>query len=172
MRPFSIFVIFYMTAVLLEMVEKWEHPVFAGVFFVLSAVLVFTKITRIKFLFFLVLTTAYFVGFRFPEVPNHVNLIILLNTFLIAGMTYSLINRSRFPGDDDYFDMMLPYLRATLIPVYFLAGFHKLNGDFLDPEVSCATGTLHSIKNMLQSDFWGFPKFMVMGLGLGLVIGK
>lgn len=172
MTTFSIFVIFYATTIMLELVEKWEHPAFAGAVFILTTALVFTKITRPKFLFFLILTTAYFLGLRFPEVPTHVNLIILCNILLTAGVVYSLFNRHRFPDDEDYFDMMLPFLRVALIPIYFVAGFHKLNSDFFDPEVSCATGILHNLKVMLQSNLWGVPTPLVIAVGLGLILWK
>ena len=150
MSPFSIFAIFYMTAFLLEMVEKWEYPRFTLAFFVLITIIVFAKITRINFLIFLVLTTAYFLFFRFPEVANHVNLMIYCNFVMIFGMIYSFIRPRYFTSDHDYYDMLKPVLRISLILVYFLAGFHKLNGDFFNPEVSCAGAMLYGLLSMIK----------------------
>ena len=138
MSSFSIFTVLYMTAFLLEMVEKWKYPSFTLIFLGLVTLLVCTRMTRLKFLFFLVITTAYFLIFRFPDVANHVNLILYLNSVLIIGMIYVWTRRPDLTTDDDYYNLMRPTLRASLVIVYFWAGFHKLNTDFLNPQVSCA----------------------------------
>ncbi len=53
-------------------------------------------------------------------------------------MIYSFARYRSFTTDNDYFEMVRPVLRASLILVYCLSGFHKLNTDFLNPQVSCA----------------------------------
>ncbi len=144
MSPFSIFAVLYMTAVFLEMAEGWEDPVFTIVFLVVIGIIVLTRVTRIKFTFFLIFATAYFLIFSFPDVANHVNLILFCNIIMMVAMVHSFVRNRGFATDDDYFEMIRPVLRATLILVYFLAGFHKLNRDFFNPEVSCAGGMLGS----------------------------
>lgn len=172
MSPFSIFTLLYMTAFLLEMQEKWKDPGFALAFLGLITVFVFTRMTRIKFFTFLVLSTAYFLIFRFPDVANHVNFLIYLNLTLMAGMVYAWIKRA---NADSYYTMMRPVLRASLLGVYFWAGFHKLNTDFLNLQVSCSSMMLYRILDMVQSNLLGMPVMLIVivlalsGLWQGLI---
>ncbi len=53
MTPFSLFALLSMTAFLLEMVEKWEYPGFTLLSFLIVTIIVFTRVTHIKLLFFL-----------------------------------------------------------------------------------------------------------------------
>ena len=169
MNPFSIFVIFYATAFLMEMLEKWKYPVFSFAALFIVVFLVFTRVNKLKFLIFLLLTTAYFLIFRFPDVANHVNLLIYLNIASIVGGVYSyFIDRnSDMPlaagdsseQDERYFIMMLPILRSALILVYFIAGFHKLNQDFFNPQVSCASVFFLRIVSVFSTQFLGLPIF-------------
>ncbi len=129
MSPFSVFTKLYITAFLLEMLEKWKYPGFAFAFLVLTTLLIFNRMTRFNFFVFLSLTNAYFLIFRFPDVANHVNFLIYLNIALMTGIIYSWVRQSN--TDEDYYAMMRPVLRASLIGVYFWAGFHKLNTDFM-----------------------------------------
>ena len=94
MKPFSVFSVLYMTAFLMEMTERWKYPGFTLAFLALITLMIATGINRFKFLVFLVITTAYFLVFRFPEVANHVNLILLCNLALISCMVYAYL-RSR-----------------------------------------------------------------------------
>ncbi len=161
-----------MTAFLLEMQEKWKAPGFALAFLALITVFVFTRITRIKFFTFLILSTAYFLIFRFPDVANHVNFLIYLNLALMAGMVYAWIKQA---STDHYYAMMRPVLRASLLGVYFWAGFHKLNTDFLIPQVSCSSMMLYRILDMVQSNLLGIPVMLIVialaltGLWQGLI---
>lgn len=175
MSPFSIFTLLYMTAFLLEMQEKWKAPGFALAFLALITVFVFTRITRSKFFAFLVLSTAYFLIFRFPDVANHVNFLIYLNLALMVGMAYAWIKRA---SADRYYTMMRPVLRASLLGIYFWAGFHKLNTDFLNPQVSCSSMMLYRILDMVQSNLLGIPVMVIVialalfGLWQGLIRPK
>ncbi len=161
-----------MTAFLLEMQEKWKAPGFALAFLALITVFVFTRITRLKFFIFLVLSTAYFLIFRFPDVANHVNFLIYLNLVLMAGMVYAWFKQV---NADRYYAMIRPVLRASLLGVYFWAGFHKLNTDFLNPQVSCSSMMLYRILDMVQSNLLGIPVMLIvialalLGLWQGLI---
>ena len=162
MNPFAIFVTCYAIAFLMEMLEKWKYPGFSLTALGLVTFLVFTRITKLKFLIFLVLTSAYFLIWRFPDVANHVNLIIYLNIALIVGGIYSyFLSRDRSSSsdsqDEEYFEMMLPILRVSLMLVYFLAGFHKFNQDFFNPQVSCARDFLLRIISVIELEFLGLP---------------
>ena len=162
MKPFQIFVIFYATAFLMEMLEKWKDPVFSVAALGLVILLIFTRITKLKFLIFLLLTTGYFLIFQFPDVANHVNLLIYLNIALIVGGIYSYFvvgDRDISRQDSEYFETILPILRSALILVYFIAGFHKLNRDFFNPQVSCAKVFFLRIVSAVKTEFLGLPLF-------------
>ena len=138
LNPYSIFVIFYITAIFLDTVKEWRYPFFVLEFFLVSVFLVFTSINRIKFLFFLIISTIHFLTFRFPDVANHVNLIIFCNLLLTSGIIYSFVNK-KWNTDEKYFELVQPPLRIMFVITYFLAGFHKLNTDYFNSEgrMSC-----------------------------------
>ena len=171
LNHFSIFAILYMASFLVEMTEKWKHPGFTGLFLGLISILVFTQINRLSFLLFLVTSTAYILLFRFPEVANHVNFILIVNFALVSGIIYSWRRPSL--TDEDYFQMMLPVLRFALILVYFLAGFHKLNQDFFHLDVSCAGGLLlFGFVPILTSTVVGIPSILLLVASLAIFIGQ
>ena len=162
MNPFSIFVIFYATAFLMEILETWQNLVLSWTAIVMVILLIFPRITRIKFLTFLVLTTAYFLIFLFPDVENHVNLTIYLNVALIVGGIYSYFitsDRNLSEQNSEYFEIVLPILRSSLIILYSLAGFHKLNRDFFNPQVSCSGVFFLNIVKAVKANFFGLPLF-------------
>ena len=162
MSRFAIFSIFYMTAFLLEVFEKWQHPIYTIAFFLLVVSIIITKTTPLKFLFFLFLTTIYFLLLHFPEVANHVNFLIHCNITMIAVMVYTFIRHRNF-RDDAYFENIQPLLQLSLISVYFLAGFHKFNTDFFNPEVSCAGAMLNGLLWLVYtSNILGIPTAIVI----------
>ena len=168
---FGIFVVLYLTSFFCEMTEKWKYPGFTAIFVVLITALVFTKITRLKFLFFLIVSTAYLLIFRFPEVANHVNLILFLNSFLIIGILYSWQKPSS--TEEDYWQIMLPLLRFSLCLIYFLAGFHKLNRDFFLPQVSCSGYFfMGGFMPMLTSTILGIPSILFLVCSIFLLVSK
>ena len=122
---------------MMEMTESWLYPGWAAAGVVLSlGTIVFAK-QRIVFLGFLLLTTAYFLLVRFPEVANHINLLIFCNILLILGLGYSYISRSGREDFPAYFQGLLSPVRLMIIVTYSVAGFHKFNYDFINSEVSC-----------------------------------
>ncbi|MCV7108112.1 hypothetical protein [Mycolicibacterium chitae] len=160
--PFSVFAVLYTVALVLELGDNWTDPWFTGCFVAAAAVAVVTGMTRLKFLTLLIGSTAYFLLFRFPEVANHVNLMLCLNVAMIAVLGTSLVRR-RGTGTDAETDTendyaaIGPILRIGLILVYVLAGFHKLNTDYLDPEASCATSILGSVIGTMGMPVLGVP---------------
>ena len=142
MTRLATFAVLYMTAILLELVEPWRHPGPAVAAIVLLAVILAVGVTRVSFLVFLAATTAYYLAVDVPDVPNHVNIEIYCSILLMTGIVYSLARRREFPTDDDAFEMLRPILQGSLILIYALAGFAKLNTDFFDPRVSCAGAIL------------------------------
>ena len=154
---FSIFALLYITAVCLEMSEDWENPGFTLLFLVVAAGIIITGITRVKFLVFLIAATAYFLIVQFPEVANHVNFIIYCNVMMMVALAYPRIRRRENVTDAEYFEMISPLLRVSLVLLYFIAGFHKLNADYFNSRVSCANSMLGRVISMMRTEVFGLP---------------
>ncbi|WP_395311692.1 hypothetical protein V4U86_13455 [Mycobacterium sp. AMU20-3851] len=154
LSSFSIFAVLYTIAITVEVGEQWLDPWFAGAFILAAGAAIGTGMTRGKFLALLVASTTYFGIFRFPDVANHVNLMLCLNLAMIIVLGYSTIRRSDPEAD---YTVLLPVLRLGLILVYVIAGFDKLNSDFFDTEASCAAGMLASIVAALKTPILGVP---------------
>ncbi|MBI5735658.1 MAG: hypothetical protein HY997_07325, partial [Mycolicibacterium neoaurum] len=90
LSSFPIFALLYTLAIVLELGEQWIDPWVTGGFVLAAAAAVITGMTRAKFLALLVASTTYFLVFRFPDVANHVNLLLCLNVAMISVMAYSL----------------------------------------------------------------------------------
>ncbi|MGN7780022.1 hypothetical protein ACTJJE_10950 [Mycolicibacterium sp. 22603] len=148
---------------LLEFSERWPTPWFTGAFLIATTIAVATGMTRIAFLGLLVAATGYVAFFQFPEVANHVNLMLCLNIAMIGLLSVSLLRR-RYSADDDY-ALIAPVLRISLMLTYALAGFHKLNSDYFDTASSCAAGILTSVIRALQTDLFGIPVVVPIALG-------
>lgn len=158
-----------MLAVFLEHAERWEHPAFAVGLLALIALLALTRPTRVGLLLFLVVTTIQLVAMQFPDVANHVNLILYVNLLLICSIGYSLTRAGACDSDDAWFDSIRPLLQLTLVLVYFLAGFHKLNTDFINPDVSCVQRTITQLRQVFRTSLLGIPAALVLGVGGAVV---
>ena len=159
----SIFGIFYLTALWLEMAESWDTPWATFLGLVLLVVIIFSGLNKLKFCLFVALSTAYFWYFHFPEVANHVNLIIFCNLAILAIALDSWLRSRRFSQPEDYSMAIASFLRISLIAVYFWAGFHKLNTDFFIPQFSCSNSMFLGIIEFLTSRILGIPVFLILG---------
>lgn len=162
MTPFATFALLYMTALFLELAEKWRYPLFTLAVLLLVVLFLRIGITRVTFLIFLAVTSAHFLLLQFPDVANHVNIAIYCNLLLGLGIGYSLLRRRLFPDDGDAFELVRPVLQASMILVYVLAGFHKLNSDFLDPVVSCAGDLAADLSRLTRPGRIGIPPAPVL----------
>lgn len=162
--PFSVFVVLYVSAFLLEMVEHWTYPAFTLLFVVLCTVLLL-DITRRSLFWIALASTLYFAVFRFPEVANHVNLILFTNVAILLATVYSWLPSSRIRDDAAFFEMLQPLMRLSIVVTFSVAGFHKLNADFLDPAVSCAA----SFSRTMWATFRG--EFLGLGFPTGAAVG-
>jgi hypothetical protein len=89
---------------------------------------------------------------------------------MAAAIGYSLTHRGRYLTDEDGFELMRPVLQVSLMLVYALAGFHKLNSDFFDPAVSCVAELVGDLGRMTGSSVVGIPTRLVLIAGLLLLI--
>jgi hypothetical protein len=182
MSPFSMFALLYMTAYFVEIVDPARQvaqgmlgQVFALASVLVITIIILTGITRIKFLVFLYLATAALLSAPFPGVPNHANIMIYCNVLMIVAMIYSFARSQGSATDYDYFEMVRPVLRASLILIYCLAGFHKLNSDFLNPQVSCAGAMLSEVVevgSLITSNIFSASAAFVLAVGLLFILWK
>ena len=168
---FSLFAVFYSVGLWLEMAENWDNPIPTAIALILLIGIIITGIDKLKFCFFVGFTTAYFLFFHFPEVANHVNLILIINFTLLAGAVYTWL-KPRFTTDNDYYGAIAPIIRIFLVLVYFWAGFHKLNRDFFNTDYSCASSTFTNIIRMLFSSTLGIPSLIILGAISSIFIYK
>jgi hypothetical protein len=181
MSPFSMFALLYMTAYFVEIdpagheAQGMQGQILALASVLVITIIILTGITRVKFLVFLYLATAVLLIDSFPDVPNHVNIMIYCNILLIVAMIYSFARYRVFATDNDYFEMVRPVLRASLILVYCLAGFHKLNSDFLNPQVSCAGRVLSKVVelgSLVTSNIFSASAAFVLAAGALFILWK
>ena len=167
---FAVFSSFYSLALWLEMAEGWENPVPTLIGLFLLIFIVTTKINLFKFCGFIIFTIAYFLYFHFPDVANHVNLIIFANLVILITAIYYWLRSDRFNSSTDLYQTISSPLRISLVAVYFWAGFHKLNTDFLNPYFSCSNSMFLGIVEMLTSTVLGMPTVLVLGVVVGIFI--
>jgi hypothetical protein len=182
MSPFSMFALLYMTAYFVEIVDPTRQVAqgLPGHLFALGSVLVIainvlTGITRVKFLVFLYLATAALLSAPFPGVPNHANIMIYCNVLMIVAMIYSFARSQGSATDNDYYEMVRPVLRASLILIYCLAGFDKLNSDFFNPQVSCAGALLSKVValgSLVTPNVFSASAALVLAAGASFVLWK
>lgn len=163
------FALLYSVAIMMELGERWRDPWFTGGFVLAVGAAALTGMTRLKFLVLLVAATGYFLIFRFPDVANHVNLMLCLNAAMIVAISASLVRRRDGTPEDD-FAAVLPVLRLGLILVYALAGFDKLNSDYFDLGASCATGILGTVLGTLDTRVLGVPMVVALAAA-GVAVG-
>ncbi len=77
---------------------------------------------------------------RLPASSNNQTIALFMNAaiFIAIGMQV-LANRSFRINRDTPYEQLRVVARALLAVMYFYGVFHKINTDFLDPQVSCAT---------------------------------
>ena len=170
MTRFAVFATLYMMALYLEPAEHWDYPVFTGGLLVLGGVLLVLGLTRRTLPILLVVATVQPLVTEFPDVANHVNVEIACNLLLIVAIAYSLAHRDRYPTDDDCFELVRPVLQVTMIVIYIMAGFAKLNSDFFNPTVSCVGDMMRDLRRVagIRVPLLHLPAgpFLIAGVGL------
>lgn len=136
--PFCAFTILYAVAFLVETAEHWSRPL-VNIVWLLVVTALLIRINRITLFLMLLTSTTYLFVTAFPEVANHVNLMLFTNIGIMTGILYSWLKPGVASSDDDWFEWFAPVLRTLLILLFATAGFHKLNADFINPAVSCAS---------------------------------
>ncbi len=91
---------------------------------------------------------AYNVAGLMPGVNNHNFFTLVADLSLLAAALCARLAEGRLSRPALY-RALAPLLRIELLVLYFWAFFHKLNRDFFDPEVSCASIQLYQLSSTL-----------------------
>lgn len=89
-----------------------------------------------------------------PAIPNHIILTLFIHFTLLIGLLlyWKPSLESQKKRIAHWFERVAPYLRIELLIVYFFVVLHKINHDFFNPEVSCATELYNGIAAIYP--FW------------------
>lgn len=91
-----------------------------------------------------------------PVFSNHT---IMKNFFLAAALAGGVVSALRAEGWSSWFEQIAPIGRALLLVMYVFGVFHKLNTDFLNPDVSCANVLWSEMPwplSALNAPWWGY----------------
>lgn len=134
------------------------HMAYAGIFedklnyalLTLAALYVLFKPGNVKGFIILMVLQLYDVFYLLPEVNNHWLFTGFVNMTIIQVLIYHLIKQKSFYVEKaNWLELFAPIVRIEVLILYFFAVFHKLNSDFLNPQVSCATDLLKA-QNILN----------------------
>ena len=107
-----------------------------------------------------------FIALAADQPWNHGLFMALLNVAILASIARCLFEARRGPAAldrDRLVETFAPVLRLCLVVLYLCTFFHKLNADFLNPDVSCTGWLLESLNRsyrVLPLDRW----FVVLGI--------
>ncbi len=94
--------------------------------------------TRLLGVVALLMITQYV--WRLPVSSNNQTIALFMNVAILAVIVSEIVRSRGLARDRDLaFERLRVVARALLATMYFYGVFHKINSDFLDPRVSCAT---------------------------------
>lgn len=127
------------------------HMAYAGVFDMklnysllsLAALYVIYRPGSVPGFIILILLQLYDIFFLMPGVNNHWLFTCFVNITMLAVLLHFLLKHRLFHIDGGWwYQQFAPIVRIEVLILYFYAVFHKLNTDFFNPPVSCATELL------------------------------
>lgn len=153
--------------------DDWAIPS-TGLAVTLAAVWLMLKPTSLPRFFGLLGLHAVTVLIDLPTVVNHWLLLFLAEVGLFVAVGVGRLQGRRWTSDaGELYEALAPYLRIQVAIVYGVAALSKLNGDFLDPALSCAVemgGDLLDTGPMSLHSGWMDP-FLIWGtIGIELAL--
>lgn len=146
LAQFKIFTVLWSIAALFHMAyaavfdEKLNYALLT-----LAALYVIYKPGNLKGFIVMVILQLYDVFYLLPEVNNHWLFTGFVNLTIIQVLIYLFIKQKSFKVDKAlWLELFAPIVRLEVLILYFYAVFHKLNSDFLNPQISCATDLLEA----------------------------
>lgn len=167
-RRYQVFVLIWSIAALFHMAQNRVYA--EGFHFALltiaSALVIARPSSIVRFLFFLCLQINVCLRVM-PYSSNHELFVTLVDvTILHAFAYYALTQKSFTINKSLFFNIIAPLIRIELIILYFFVVFHKLNSDFFNVDVSCASEFVHA-----QASALFIPERFFLILNAYLTIG-
>ncbi len=117
----------------------------------ICSVLLLLRPNNLLFFALLLITSIIKTFLWLPYGPNHLLFEMFLNIGILsalikAGVANNLLTINPEQRKSVY-EVFVPFVRVEVIILYLFAGIHKLNSDFLNPGISCATFMLNGIRD-------------------------
>jgi hypothetical protein len=97
------------------------------------------------------------IGFRYPQVADHLVMELFLNLSIVVSFAYLAVRKkSTQVTTGEIFELFSPIGRWLLIIMYFFGTFHKINPGFMSLESSCAVPFIAAFPlpdSMLQGEW-------------------
>ena len=163
-RHFWAFQLFFMLGFLFHAAEEWDYPHET----VITILLIFLFLQFDRFREWIFLTFIALLSYRnlekFPLLANHSNVLLFVCLFLMPNQV------RRCLGSNDRTAQTIASARWLVLLVYFFAGFHKLNTDFFNAEVSCAFNKMQDYISVFQLEVEKLPASIQRFVPLSVVV--
>jgi hypothetical protein len=166
-EPSHIFMLFYTVALVADFDQNLTQP--SGWIVIALSVWVALSLTRASFLVLLATSTLYFIFKELPDTENHTNLLVITNIGMMLCLVHSY-TRERGGSAAVFYEVAQPIARLSIIAALAVAGFHKFNRDFINPDVSCVRRFARDIGDVVVGDFAGIGLPPLFFLALMVVI--
>ncbi len=161
----STFRLFYSFAFLFQLGKSWSDLYFISFTMLLIIYQLWeTRESCLDYGFFGLLTLSTVKILQgFPDLANHENVYLIINFYLIYLLRP--IFNPKFQANIEESKISL---KMTLAIIYIMTGFHKLNYDFLNPEVSCGIEFAREYLKFSHPLFinFSFQKFFLIAIVL------
>jgi hypothetical protein len=104
-------------------------------------------------------------GPDFPRLANHGNLAIFIGIVTLVLYIRKVVYKKSIS-----YDTITLSFRYSLIAIYFIAGFHKLNSGFFSFSGSCSTYVSHSLNLFLFGEGFIYPEYIIKCLQIGTIV--
>jgi hypothetical protein len=171
--PLALFSILWATAAALHHLEA--QPL-AGLPIYPFVILLFLFPERIWAIAAFALAHITLLWFDLPAAANHSVLALLVDVTLLIGCARTARRRDRESAARTLWESVQGPIRATVLVVYGMAVFHKLNSSFFDPHVSCATTQfakmfdLHGFAERTDLSAFGFNIWLTLTLEIAVIV--
>ena len=103
--------------------------------------------------------------YRLPVAGNNQTIAYLMNCTIIAVLAVEVVKNRSFAIDRDVaYERLRVVARALLAVMYFYGIFHKINSDFLNPDVSCATALYDPLARPFGLDGNIYGRYLAIAL--------
>ena len=137
-QNFTLFSLFWASAILVHQLRTGLALTLAGVILFMVAWWVILNPRSLKMFVLLVIVQIVEMWLKMPYPSNHSLLITFVNLTILLAIGRLLIARRSITVTAIWL-VAMPAIRLETLILYFWAAIHKLNYDFFNPLVSCAT---------------------------------